>query len=52
MSKIFTYADGVREGFDFILKKYKDSLVMGQGVWSPWYVGSTMKNLDKKYGKE
>ena len=52
MSKIFTYADGVREGFDFILKKYKDSLVMGQGVWSPWYVGSTMKNLDKKYGKK
>ena len=25
---------------------------MGQGVWSPWYVGNSMKNLEKKFGLE
>ncbi len=25
---------------------------MGQGLWSPWYVGSTMKDLDKRFGKQ
>ena len=26
--------------------------VIGQGLWSPWYVGATMTDLDKTYGKE
>ena len=25
---------------------------MGQGLWSPWYVGNSMKDLDKLYGKK
>lgn len=52
MSKKITYADGILEGFEYLLENHKEFFVIGQGLWSPWYVGSTMKDLDKKYGKE
>lgn len=42
-----TYADGIRLGFEYLLKNYENVFAIGQGVWSPWYVGSSMKNLDK-----
>ena len=47
-----TYSDAILSGFDYLLGNYPEVFVMGQGLWSPWYVGNTMKNLDKKYGKE
>ena len=47
-----TYSDAILSGFDYLLKNYQEVFVLGQGLWSPWYVGNTMKNLDKKYGKE
>lgn len=46
-----TYSDSILEGFEYLLETYPDVFVMGQGLWSPWYVGATMKDLDKKYGK-
>lgn len=52
MTKKTTYAECIREGFDFLLGLYPEVFVIGQGLWSPWYVGNTMKDLDKKYGKE
>jgi pyruvate/2-oxoglutarate/acetoin dehydrogenase E1 component len=52
MRKKTTYADGILEGFEYLLTNHKEFFVIGQGLWSPWYVGSTMKDLDKKYGKE
>lgn len=52
MRKKITYANGILEGFEYLLENHKDFFVIGQGLWSPWYVGSTMKDLDKKYGKE
>ena len=52
MSKKITYADGILEGFEYLLENHKEFFVIGQGLWSPWYVGSTMKDLDKKFGKE
>lgn len=45
-----TYADGIRLGFDYLLENYENVFAIGQGVWSPWYVGSSMKDLDKKFG--
>lgn len=51
MVKKITYAQGILEGFEYLLEKYPEVFVMGQGVWSPWYVGSTMKGLEKKFGK-
>ena len=45
-----TYSDAIREGFGFLLDNYPEVFVVGQGLWSPWYVGDTMKDLDKIYG--
>jgi pyruvate/2-oxoglutarate/acetoin dehydrogenase E1 component len=47
-----TYADGILEAYEYLLTNHKDFFIIGQGLWSPWYVGSTMKDLDKKFGKE
>ena len=49
--KSISYSQGILEAFDYILNNYKESFVIGQGLWSPWYVGNTMKNLEKKFGK-
>lgn len=45
-----TYADGIRLGFEYLLKNYNNVFAIGQGVWSPWYVGASMKDLDKHFG--
>lgn len=47
-----TYADGIRLGFEYLLTKHKEVFAIGQGVWSPWYVGSSMRDLDKDFGHE
>ena len=52
MSKNITYGSGIQTAFEYILENYDDSFIIGQGLWSPWYVGNTMVNLDKKFGKE
>jgi acetoin:2,6-dichlorophenolindophenol oxidoreductase subunit beta len=45
-----TYCQAIREGFAYILRNNPKSFVMGQGVWSPWYVGNSMKNLEAEFG--
>ena len=51
MNKIeITYAEAIQNAFDYLLANHDDVFVIGQGLWSPWYVGNTMKNLEKKYG--
>lgn len=46
------FVDSIRLAFENELARDKDLIVIGQGVWSPFYVGSSMKDLDKKFGKE
>ena len=46
------YAEAIYEGFDQALQNLEDVFIIGQGLWSPWYVGSTMTDLEKKYGKD
>ena len=46
------YGSAIRSAFEYLLDNYPEVFVIGQGLWSPWYVGNTMKNLDKKYGAE
>ena len=41
----------ILDAFKYLLKN-KDVIVIGQGVWSPWYVGDTMNGLEKKFGKK
>jgi pyruvate dehydrogenase E1 component beta subunit len=46
------YGEAIRLGFEHLLSHYPKVFVMGQGLWSPWYVGTTMTDLDKKFGAE
>lgn len=47
-----TYGRAIREGFAYLLKNHPEVFVIGQGLWSPWYVGSSMTELEKEFGKE
>jgi pyruvate/2-oxoglutarate/acetoin dehydrogenase E1 component len=47
-----TYGAAIRAGFEYLLDNYPEVIVMGQGLWSPWYVGSSMTDLEKRFGKE
>lgn len=51
ISQKLSYCDAIHAGFDYLLSNYPDVFVMGQGLWSPWYVGNTMKGLEDKYGR-
>ena len=51
-SIITTYGVAIREAFSYLLKNYPDVFVIGQGLWSPWYVGNSMTDLDKEFGVE
>lgn len=51
MSKQIKYAKAIHEAFTYLLENHDEFFVIGQGLWSPWYVGETMKDLDKKFGK-
>lgn len=46
------YGEALREGFVYLLEKHPEVFVMGQGLWSPWYVGNSMRDLDKLFGEE
>ncbi len=50
--KKYSYSSAILDGYDFLLTNYAEVFVIGQGLWSPWYVGNTMKDLDKKFGKK
>lgn len=46
------YGVAICRGFEYLLEKYPEVFVIGQGLWSPWYVGNSMTDLDKKFGTE
>ena len=46
------YCDGIREAFEYCMTQDPKCFAIGQGLWSPWYVGRSMDNLDKKFGRE
>ena len=52
MTNQITYSEAILEGFKYLLDNDEDVFIMGQGLWSPWYVGNTMRDLDKLYGKK
>lgn len=45
-----SYATAILSAFEYLLSTYPEVFVYGQGLWSPWYVGNTMTDLDKKFG--
>lgn len=46
------YGEAIRQALTDSLDKIENLHIIGQGVWSPFYVGSTMKDLAIKFGKE
>ena len=52
MKNKITYSENILEGFKYLLDNDQDVFVIGQGLWSPWYVGNSMKDLDKIYGRK
>jgi pyruvate dehydrogenase E1 component beta subunit len=50
-TKKYNYGEAILSAFEYLLENYEETFVIGQGLWSPWYVGNTMTDLDKKFGK-
>lgn len=48
--KEYSYGTAIRSAFAYLLNTYPEVVLMGQGLWSPWYVGNTMTDLDKEFG--
>ena len=44
------YGSAIREGFEWLLATYPNVFTIGQGLWSPWYVGNSMTDLDTQFG--
>jgi len=47
-----SYGEAIRQGFEYLLERYPKVFAIGQGLWSPWYVGNSMTDLDKRFGRE
>jgi acetoin:2,6-dichlorophenolindophenol oxidoreductase subunit beta len=45
------YGESIRAGFEHLLENHRNVFAIGQGLWSPWYVGNSMMNLDKQFGR-
>jgi len=50
--KKYNYGTAICSAFEYLLENYPEVFVIGQGLWSPWYVGNSMTDLDKKFGTE
>lgn len=47
-----SYCDAIRAGFHYLLANHPEVFAIGQGLWSPWYVGNTMLGLDREFGRD
>ena len=47
---VMNYGAAIREAFSYLLERYHNVFVIGQGLWAKWYVGNTMTDLEKLYG--
>lgn len=46
------YCEAILAGFEYAMENDDKCLTIGQGLWSPWYVGRSMDGLDRKFGVE
>jgi acetoin:2,6-dichlorophenolindophenol oxidoreductase subunit beta len=45
------YAQAIREAHAQLLESDPRVFVIGQGLWSPWYAGTSLLNLEKDFGR-
>lgn len=50
--RTLNYGQAIREAHSQLLKKDPRVFVIGQGLWSPWYAGGSLQDLDKEYGRD
>jgi pyruvate dehydrogenase E1 component beta subunit len=46
----YTYGSAIRSAFEYLLERYPEVFVLGQGLWSAWYVGNSMTELERQFG--
>jgi pyruvate/2-oxoglutarate/acetoin dehydrogenase E1 component len=49
--RILTYAQAIREAHAQMLAADPRVFVIGQGLWSPWYAGASLDQLDRDFGR-
>ncbi len=47
-----TYAQAIREAHAQLLRTDPRVFLLGQGLWSPWYAGTTLQAIDKDFGRD
>ena len=50
--RLLSYAQAIREAHAQLLENDPRVFIFGQGLYSPWYAGSSLKDIDKDYGRE
>jgi pyruvate dehydrogenase E1 component beta subunit len=50
--RVLSYAASIREATAQLLRTDPRVFIFGQGLWSPWYVGSSMRDLDVEFGRD
>jgi len=51
MTRKISYAEAIREAHAQLLASDRRVFILGQGVWSPWYAGTTLRDMDKEFGR-
>ncbi len=49
--RTLNYAQAIREAHAQLLAADPRVFVIGQGLWSPWYAGGSLEDLDKDFGR-
>ena len=50
--RVLNYAQAIREGHAQLLRSDPRVFLFGQGLWSPWYAGTSLEDLDKEFGAD
>ena len=50
--RLMNYAQAIREAHAQILATDPRAFVIGQGLWSPWYAGASLENLDRDFSRD
>lgn len=52
MSRSLTYAAAIREAHAQLLRTDPRVFLLGQGLWSPWYAGTSLQDVDREFGRD
>lgn len=50
--RTINYAQAIREAHYQLMETDPRVFVIGQGLWSPWYAGTSLLDLEKTFGKD